>query len=259
MGLLNTNTVHLSAPADTDTEPPVFWWFNGNKQAKTPGCFYIKADALATRPDAPWAVDDRFDGETGFSTKALRIAYIGHRSQAFIEDDSGGYKKKVWLKHYEKGARFQTEILCFAEGIEGPVVLSVKGLTGKAFTAKTSSILSAYKNGLLREGSRLEERQLPVWAFWMPISTLLDAGGKIAYQDTGFGSHTTPPSLFVPDLGEATVTKLFVGLELLKAGDDARIAYDAWLRAQRGNVAPEPAPAAVVAVGWDAGDGDIEF
>lgn len=258
MSLLQTDTINLSAPTDESTEPPVFWWFNGNKIAKTPGCFYIKEAELASPPAEPWELDTRFDGEIGFSATSLKIAYIAHRAQAFTEDDSGAYKKKVWLKQWEQGARIQTDILCFVQGIEGPVVLSVKGLTGKAFTAKKDSILAEYRAGLLREASRIEGRKLPAWSFWLPISTKLTSAGGVEYADTGYKSVTTPPALFIPDLSEQTITDLFVGLDVLRYGDELRIEFDTWLKTQRGNIAPEPAPVAA-APGWDAGDGDIEF
>src|SRR5690554_4276332 len=90
-------------------EPPKFWWHNGVRQAKTPGNFYTKDAEFPQGLGAPWASDDRFEGEQGYSTAQLRIAVLAVRSQAFRKQDDPKAPPQ-WLPRWEQGASIYTEI-----------------------------------------------------------------------------------------------------------------------------------------------------
>ena len=68
-------------------------------------------------------------------------------------------------------------------------------MTGRAVMGKTG-IFNTYRSGLLREAEQLAGKRLPLWTFWLPISTLVNAKGQVSYTDTGHGSldrHETYP------------------------------------------------------------------
>lgn len=225
---------------DPEQEQPArMYWYNGAKSARTGGVFHIKFDELGHTPQEPWKDSERFDNEAGFETDSLRIAVIGQRQQAFRSIKDGNQERREWLARWEQGAQLYTEVLCMVQGIEQPVVWVMKGLTGKAVTGK-GGILNHYKNGLLRDATRLANKPLNPWAFWLPISTIKDAQGKIKYEDTGFGSTVTPPALFLPQGDvESMINELWIGADLYEECGRIREQFDAWLHEQRGI---EPAP-----------------
>jgi hypothetical protein len=106
--------------------PGTFYWLHGAKTGKIPGCFYVKAAEVGDVPPAPWVADDRYDNEQGYAAPALKIAIIGYRSQWYTQQEQG--KPKIWITGYEKGAKKHTDFLCFAEGIEAPMILSADGM-----------------------------------------------------------------------------------------------------------------------------------
>lgn len=216
--------VDIPATALPDAQPPRIWWHNGVKVAKTPGNFYTKADEFPGGLAAPWEHDDRFESEAGFSTRTLKIAPLAVRNQPFRKiKDTDGRDRVEYARRWEAGMSIHTEILCLMEGYDGAVVWSMKGLTGKAVTGK-GGILTVYRNGLLREAGLIAKKGLPLWAFWLPISSKMN-GDKIAYEDSGFGSLVTPPALVLPD---APLDTLFVGPDVLQRGADVLHDMAAW-------------------------------
>jgi hypothetical protein len=228
----------IPVPADAGDYdgPPRMYWHNGNRQAGTGGSFYLKAAELGgvdQEPGKPWQACERFQGEQGYSTETLRIAVLGYRAQAFKEDGD----RRVWLAEWTEGARFQTELLCLVQGLEAwaPVVWVAKGLTGKAMTAKGTGVLAQYREALLKPASQEAGRALPLWTFWLPITTL-KKDGAVVYSDTGFKSVVTPPMIHPQALDASKAEKLFVGADLYRLGADIRVEYDGWLRQRRGGV-----------------------
>lgn len=254
LNALKASTV--TAVQTEEQRPPRIYWRNGAKQARTPGFFYVKEDELSSVPAGAWQYRNLYDDEGGYQAAMLAIAPIMLRSQPFRIEGSDRDARTIWLTAYEPGAKIYTEILCFAEGIDEPVVLCAKGMTGKALTGK-SGILNQYKHGLLREASRLAGKALNTWAFWLPIASAVDSKGQILYEDTGFKSFTTPPALTWPAGGPAAMEDLieaqFVGAELYARGADVYSDFLAWRDQRRGNAAPEPiaAPAPAADGPWD--------
>jgi len=217
--------------------PPRIWWYNGVKQARTPGVFFTKLDEHPGPLPAPWTNSNRYD-EAAYETPQLRVALIGQRQTPFTnETDAAGQRRRHYVPKWQPGAQIYNEWLCFVEGLDYPCVLCSKGLTGKAL----AGVLKAYRAGVLKPAERIARRNLPLWSFWMPIAGMTDKG-KPVYADTGFGSFVTPPELKLPDLAEAKLTEaLFVGPDLLVLGVDVRNEYDAWLKEKRVDVEGETA------------------
>ena len=240
--------VPVDIPDDPRPAPPRIYWFNGIKQARTPGIFHVKYTELGSEPGKPWVRSNRFDDEVGFEAKRLEIAVVAVKTQAFISERDGAREvRKTWLPKWQKGAQLYTEVLCFVEGIDGVVTWNCKGLTGKAF----STALRTYQTTLLRQAEAVASQKLPLWSFWLPFSSTTDDNGKIVYQDTGYGSFITPPALVLPDkpLNEL-VEHLFVGADVYAEGDRVRKEYAAWLRETHANKAVDDGEV----VGADAGD-----
>ena len=211
--------------------PPRIWWFNGVKQARTPGVFYTKLDEHPGPLPAPWRASDRFDGEQGYEVHRLTLALIGKREQAFEPETApDGTKRRKFLPDWRPGAQIYNEWLCFIEGLDYPVVLCSKGLTGKALALA----LKGFKTRVHKPGERMAKRQLPPWSFWLSVEGEKTRNGQPFYADTGHGSFVTPPVLVLPDLPEAELVEtLFVGPDLLAKGIDVRAEYEAWLKEKR--------------------------
>lgn len=211
--------------------PGMFYWLHGTKQAKLPGCFYVKASEVGAVPGDPWQVDNRFDDENGYSAAELRLAVIGWRSQWYTQDEQG--KPKIWLADYQKGARKHTDFLCFAEGIDDPLMLSADGMNKEK---PLSDLVKAYRTGLLTQASRIARKALPLWTFWLPIKNKTNGDGKTEYIEardaTGksYGSVVTPPALYLPD---DAMESCFVGEDILRKGADVARDYAEWFGAKR--------------------------
>lgn len=235
---------------------PVLGWRNGNKQAKTAGFWYVKTDGVPEPTTDNWQESSVYDNETGYVATTARLLPLMKRQQAFLESEDG---YKTWLSEWRQGARIQTQILCLVEGFGNePIIVSLKGLAGKAFTMK---------GGILDQHSRFvkavnaeTKRTFNQWAFWMPVSTLVDLTGKTMYQDTGFKSFTTPP-MFVgydPNNLKATILDRFVGKDVYEIATALYQQYHAegWHTAKRGNHEPDPTTYAPVATTADADSDD---
>jgi hypothetical protein len=218
----------IDVPEGGDLPLGSFTWMHGNKAGKTPGAFFGKATEFSGEPGAPWQTDDRFDDDPGFSAPALRIAFIAWREQWYHQDESG---PKRWLLDYEAGARKQVEYLCFAEGVEDPMILTLPKFT-KA--KPIQDIVKVYRDGLLRQASRIAGKGLPLWSFWLPIQGK-QKDGKAVYEEVtrngaSTGAYVTYPTLNMP---ANAMDDLFVGAELLRKGADVAKQYAAWVEQRR--------------------------
>lgn len=240
MGTFAERIAAVDTPVVNDNGPatPTIWWHNGNKQAKTPGLFYVKAKALEQEPAEPWKPVERFEGEAGFTATTLHLALITWRQQPYhtVEIVSGGEKRKDrrYISEWEPGAQIHTEIVCLAEGIAEPVIWSFHGMTGRAMMGK-QGIFSNYRNGLLHAAEQAAHKRLPLWTFWLPITTRCDAKGQPTYTDTGHGSLVTLPTLALPNAPEdKLIDSLFIGEEWVSYGYTVRAQFDTWRSQRRG-------------------------
>lgn len=228
MSFLDTINTIEDIPEGGDLPLGTFTWMHGNKAGKTPGAFFGKATEFTGTPSAPWAPDDRFDDDPGYGAPALRIAFIAWRSQWYKQAESG---PKIWLPDYEDGARKQVEYICFAEGVDDPMILTLAKFT-KA--KPIQDIVKDYREGLLKQASRLAKRGLPLWSFWLPIAGKAK-DGKPVYEEvqragTGTGAHITYPVAAYP---ENAMDVLFVGEELLRRGAEVARTYAHWTQERR--------------------------
>lgn len=218
-----------------ELEPGVIWWLHGAKagQTKVPGVFYAKATEFGDAPGTPWAPDNRFDDEAGYSTPQLRAAVIGWRSQWFTQDKNDPKSLPRYITDYQDGANKHVEILAMIDGQAETFIISVKGFH------KTKAMLDAirgYENGLLKQASRLAKRALPRWTFWLPIKNKLNNKGETDYIEAqdgsgkSYGSVVTPPALYLPD---DAMESCFVGEAILRQGADIRAQYESWFKQKR--------------------------
>src|SRR5262245_51179814 len=70
-------------PGAATLEPGRINWFHGVKAAKLPGVFYGRETAFTDTPATPWALDERFEDELGYSAPRLELAVLGWREQWF--------------------------------------------------------------------------------------------------------------------------------------------------------------------------------
>lgn len=222
---------------------PRVYWFNGVKQAQTAGKFYTSAKDYNVELGAPWQSVELFSDGEGYQTEKLSIVPIRKRYQAYFERKEGNRTIKEWLPagKYEEGARIYTEILCYMQGYDGLVILTVKGLTGKALTGKVGGVFSTFKDTVISVAKETlkKGKKIPPFAFWIPIATERDAKGKVFYRDTGYGSTTTPPALDIKgQVSRDDCVKLYVGRELLARLADWYKEHDEWRTTYRTNDTP---------------------
>lgn len=231
-------------PDHGDTDPsdgyPRIIWLSTTKSAGVVGKFYAKADAVGTMRD-PWQAVERFDDEAGFETSRLKIVPIRKRSQAYTEVTVNGLRSKTWEPHYKAnaGMRIYTELLCFVEGYDDLVVWPIKGLVGRAVTAKTGSVFSDAK-AVLAEAKKTATGVIPEFAFWVPISCPIGPKGKVVTTSTGYGSDVVLPQY---DIDVATITRqtcvdLYVGKTMLAKAAAAYKDSADWAKTLRTNEAP---------------------
>lgn len=229
MSFLDTINAIDDIPEGGDLPLGSITWMHGNKAGKTPGAFFGKATEFSGVPSAPWVADDRFDDDPGYGASALRLAFVCWRAQWYKQDESG---PKLWLTDYEQGAKKQVEYIVLAEGCDDPLILTLPKFT-KA--KPIQDIVQAYRDGLLKQASRLAKRALPLWSFWVPISGKLTKDNKPAYEEVqragaGTGAYVTYPVATFP--ADAMDT-LFVGEELLRRGGDVARTYGSWVAQKR--------------------------
>lgn len=228
MSFLDTINAIEDLPEGGDLPLGSITWMHGNKAGKTPGAFFGKATEFSGTPSAPWAPDDRFDDDPGYSASALRVAFICWRAQWYKQDESG---PKIWLPDYETGARKQVEYIVLAEGVDDPMLLTLPKFT-KA--KPIQDIVKDYRDGLLKQASRLAKRALPLWSFWVPIQGK-QKDGKSVYEEVqragaSTGAYVTYPVAVWP---ENAMDTLFVGEDLLRRGADVARTYGRWTEERR--------------------------
>lgn len=238
------NYVPDTEPTESDGYARLVW-LSTTKSAGIVGKFYAKAESFGPMR-APWQAAERFTDEAGYETSRLKIIPIRKRSQAYTEVTTAGLRSKSWESHYKRdaGMRIYTEILCYIEGYDDLVVWPVKGLVGRAVTAKSASVFSDAKAVLL-EAKKTATGAIPEFAFWVPITAPIGAKGKVVTTSTGYGSDVVLPQY---DIAADTITRqtcvdLYVGKAMLAKAAAAYTDSADWARAQREN---EPPPAGFV-------------
>jgi len=218
-----------------DLLPGTIWWLHGAKagQTKAPGVWYAKATEFADTPPTPWQADNRFDDEAGYSAPELRFAIIGWRSQWFQQDKDDPKSLPQYILDYQAGANKHVEILTMVDGLDEPMIISLKGFHK---TKVMLDLIRSYENGLLKHASRLAKKGLPRWTFYLPIKNKLNAKGEPDYIEAqdgdgkSYGSVVTPPTLYLP---ADALESCFVGETVLRRGAEIRAQYDQWFKQKR--------------------------
>lgn len=223
---------------------PRIWWHNGDRKAKTPGVFYTRGEDWVGDLPAPWAPDDRFDNETGWAATALRLLVITSRSQPFRRVEVAGKARREYVVgRWEPGMSIHTEVLCLAEGLTGPVVWSMKGLTGAAMTGK-GGIITQARQALIGPAEKALKKKVPLHAFWLPVAART-RDGKIDYVQTEQGAIVTPPALRLPGLeGRDLLNALYAGRDVIEEAGRLQEEYAVWRQERRSADAPPPPDAA---------------
>jgi len=141
----------IDVPTSELVPLPNVYWFNS--QDGRPAMFFTNNDYLADPPKAPWKPSDHFnDGKAAsfvdVTTKPLNVTVIGLRKSPFLEIDTANGKRKQFAAQWEPGMQLLTESLCFFEGIDEPVIWSMRGMTGKHFQTE---IVNKAKSIILKQ------------------------------------------------------------------------------------------------------------
>ncbi len=242
----------FDAPTSDDTQQgdglPRIWWRYG-AQPSVPGFFYTKAeyyDGALNYEGSPWIEAEIYDGELGYKAELLRLLPITKRSQPYIENRDTG--RRTFLLRWQEGAQILTELLCFAEGVEGPVVFSYHGAAGQAMDGK-QGIIPAASRALAAEASKLLKKKVGLSAFWLPIGGRLNAKGKTDFVKFPQGSVINPPDLRLPALeGRDLLNACYAGRTTIEAAAALREQYESW-RLERRTNEPDQVEAAPVGDG----------
>lgn len=228
---------------------PVFWWLNGNAQARalavqTPALFY--GGWACNQEDLDEVVDDRGSLPGGlvkteiytregknifaFTSRILIVAPIGFR-RGWI---TGGQDSNTRYARYMEGARQHIQILALM-GQQmpdktyqswGPIVLSAKGYQAQYLT----SAMKDWKK-VLEKSRRQHAPQVPAWAFWAGVGTF---GNDINIHMVGktAKSPITPVELFTPrEVTLEMLRRLYVGKETVSEMADLMDEATDWLNA----------------------------
>lgn len=234
----NLSGFSFTSDSANQHEYPRIWFYNGVKAAGTNGYFYSTVNEF--EHDLPgWNSCTTFS-EDGISTSEVMLAVIRKRSQAYTETVVNGVRTRNWLKHYEKGAKLYTELLCLMNGYDKPITLNVKGMIGAAINRK-GGITSMHELYVLQEAKKLWKQNgaygnPPTWSFYIPITVQVTKQGKPVYTDTNYGSFVTLPYMPVTAPADREqLLKLFVGRDKLDYGLEIYNDTAAWQKKLRAN------------------------
>lgn len=242
--------MNLGGGIELPFKAPVFWWMNGQPQAKpfiqaTPALYY---GGWASGQDAIEEVKDERGGvPTGlaltdvyakngkvipsYTSRALVVAPIGFRS-CWYKGDNGSQTRSV---QYFQGGRQHIQVLALT-GIQrqdksyqswGPIVISAKGY-------QASYLQSALKDW--KKALEIPRRQyapdVPAWAFWCALGTFQKEAESHLVGKTGAQSPVTPINLFIPkEITEAMMIRLYVGSEAVDEMVQLLDSSQEWLNA----------------------------
>lgn len=206
-----------------------FYWMNGDPRLKTGGRFWMNVDDVTSAnivlPN-PWkVVNNTFkngDSDDIYVSPALHIAPIVWRQQNFIKNASGGVES--WIEEKKFGKLGQNEgiafeMLCLVQGIEQPVVMSLRST--KASMAFAANILPDYKKMRDEVKKSRGAQVVPPYWFWLAVRAAIKPDKSPVYETVN-GSIITPLVWVAPEnhLTDRTAWKsMYVGSELANRGE----------------------------------------
>ena len=228
---------------------PYAQWVNGDAKLKQLGAnavayiggWFIPADKIALEALPGWTQGalSHAHGETeGWFASSLSMAVM-HMRRCWQVGMGQGSRNYPWAAYDEAkaagqacrppiGPRGRLQILGIIKGLEdaGPIMLTMKGTTGMAFT-DNDGILASFRTHVLKAAaaysSKTGKRRVsdyPRFYFWMASGSELDAKGQPVFTKVGSGelsSMVTRPVLIGVTKGMAApaLGALYVGPELI--------------------------------------------
>lgn len=255
---------------------PRMHWMNGDRKAGTPGFFWTVRENFDEAPGEPWKAQTiTFDsGSTteAYVTPKLRIIAITYRQQAFARTrDVSGKEVRTYLDQSfsNKGADNQSvlvEVLCLAEGIDGPIVWSSPSIKTSMAIVAPGGILDQVRRDLLRPAQIIWKQKVNRFAFWLPIKSKVEPdknGNLVTVYEPTKGKPVTPPAVYIP---KKEPLSLYVGDDLYRTGYEVWQQYPDWYRQRRGGEPEEiggsveqSAPASGRNVPVTEGEGEIDL
>ena len=245
---------------DAPMPRPVIWWRHGVEATKTPGVFYCRA-ADVGQAGAPWAPVERYEGEAGFQTERLGMIVVRRRQWPFTTDDDRRY---VFHEAWQPGMRLLTQFLAIVDGINDPVVISLKGVAGQAFTARSFAPDGTARVGIMPTLHRLVvqpaqarlNKPVPLYAFRFEVVGE-HRDGKPVFARLKHGPSVTLPALALPALAAESTPlydALFVGAARMAQLSALYVESEAWARERPGAQPVEAADVVEATAHASAGD-----
>lgn len=222
---------------------PRIQWVYGTKPTQG-GFWYTSAATWDGDLPEPWRAVQWYGEEDGWAADVLKVMPILRRSQPFRNViGTDGRKRREYAERWESGMQVHTELLCLAEGVDGPVVLTFKGMAGVAIDGKDGAMKQA-KKILADEATKTAKngQKIGLGAFWVPLGARLNSKGKPEFVETVGGSWVSVPALRLPDLTGRALLVACYDKEHANIAAALRREHVAWADERRTN-APEEAKA----------------
>lgn len=226
---LPTETQYEEQTANSGDGLLRMYWMNGVPQLKSGGRFWMNAERVESAGlvlPTPWkVVNNTFksgEAEDIYASPALHLAPIVWRQQNFMKNASGGVESWIEEKKFGKlgtneGIAF--ELLCLVQGIDQPLVLSLKST--KASMAFAANILPDYGKMRTEVKKSRTGTTISPWWFWLAIRAAIKPDKTPAYETVN-GSVITPPTWIAPEnylTDRAAWKAMYVGAELAALGE----------------------------------------
>lgn len=220
-----------STVEETAQAYPFIQWVNGSPQNKKAGDisytggWFMPDDQAPDDVPEPWQKFERVLGGgnelPGYAAGSVSVAVIRYRRQ-WVYEQNGEFVNVPW-NQFQRGMnmRGHMQILVAVAGLPGNYVLTVKGMSSKAFTDAfkkfTTNVL-----GPANAAVKSSEKRWPQYAFWLTLSAPLDEQGLPKFVKVGSGSATSQITPTQGDAPEAAATQkhlesIYVGGEMLKS------------------------------------------
>ena len=202
---------------------PYAQWVNGDQALRRLGLddvtytggWFIPADMVDLDQVPGWthgSLTHRDGDETeGWFAKQLSIAVIHIRRcwQVYAADHAVNYAwadyktAKAAGEPYGNSPRGRLQILGLVKGLEdaGPLMLTLKGVVGQAFTA-SNGILPTFRQHVLKSAaahaSKAASKRIgvyPRYYFWLTVGPESDEKGLPVFTRAGSGDQSTPVTL----------------------------------------------------------------
>lgn len=222
---------------------PFIQWVHGSSKAKKLGGLdyhggwfmqegQVDEDVLRAAGWAPFTLSHKGGGETaGWASRDVTVSILLMRHCWAVQDGDQA-QFFPWNEYDEAKAqgkpRGKTQVLVIVKGLEdvGPVVLTMRGSTGQAFSDARAGVLGEFNRKLIQPANLMAQKKgiKAKWAFrafWLTVGPKRNADGSPAFDTVGSGSEssevTLPAALGLTDKpGEAEIRAAYVGRELLE-------------------------------------------